>query len=203
MREAPVEGKLPRDAPLRRGLRGGAGASGRQAAPGVSEGEGLPDRGLLEQRHRRRRLRTRRAPPRSYLLGRRTRRRRLPLTRPRARGRGGRRTGLRPPGLPARSSGAGRRPSPLRRGGTARGALDRAAGELRPRAPDAEREGFEILWRETTNPRWSVYDFVVSAGENALKGVSTDNRFFAVRSVGRNGARSIPVAAVLRPPPPR
>jgi len=68
---------------------------------------------------------------------------------------------------------------------------------------DGEREGFEILWRETTNPRWSVYDFVVSAGENALKGVSTDNRFFAVRSVGRNGARSIPVAAVLRPPPPR
>ncbi|HYV43058.1 MAG TPA: M28 family metallopeptidase [Thermoanaerobaculia bacterium] len=68
---------------------------------------------------------------------------------------------------------------------------------------DGEREGFEILWRETTNPRWSVYDFVVSAGENALKGVSTDNRFFAVRSVGRNGARSIPVVAVLRPPPPR
>jgi hypothetical protein len=68
---------------------------------------------------------------------------------------------------------------------------------------DGEREGFEILWRETTHPRWSLYDFVVSAGENVLKGVSTDNRFFAVRSVGKNGARSIPVAAVLKPPPPR
>jgi hypothetical protein len=68
---------------------------------------------------------------------------------------------------------------------------------------DGEREGFEILWRETTDPRWSVYDFVASAGENVLKGVSTDNRFFAVRSVGKNGARSIPVAAVLKPPPPR
>lgn len=65
---------------------------------------------------------------------------------------------------------------------------------------DGEREGFEILWRETTDPRWSVYDFVASAGENVLKGVSTDNRFFAVRSVGKNGARSIPVAAVLKPP---
>ena len=39
-----------------------------------------------------------------------------------------------------------------------------------------------------------------AAGENVLKGVSTDNRFFAVRSVGKNGARSIPVAAVLKPP---
>ncbi|HKA36166.1 MAG TPA: M28 family peptidase [Thermoanaerobaculia bacterium] len=66
---------------------------------------------------------------------------------------------------------------------------------------DPEREGFEILWRETTDPRWSVYDFAPAAGENVLKGVSTDNRFFAVRSVGSNGARSIPVAAVLKPPP--
>jgi len=68
---------------------------------------------------------------------------------------------------------------------------------------DGEREGFEILWRETTDPRWSRYDFSVSAGESVLKGVSTDNRFFAVRSVGKNGARSIPVAAVLKPPSPR
>lgn len=67
---------------------------------------------------------------------------------------------------------------------------------------DPEREGFEILWRETTEPRWTVYDFAAGAGENVLKGVSTDNRFFAVRSVGKNGARSIPVAAILKPPPP-
>jgi hypothetical protein len=68
---------------------------------------------------------------------------------------------------------------------------------------DADRAGFEILWRETTDPRWSVYDVAASAGETVLKGVSTDNRFFAVRSVGKNGARSIPAAAVLKPPPPR
>ena len=68
---------------------------------------------------------------------------------------------------------------------------------------DAERAGFEILWRETTEPRWSVLDLAAASGETILKGVSTDNHFFAVRSVGTNGARSIPVAAVLKPPAPR
>lgn len=68
---------------------------------------------------------------------------------------------------------------------------------------DAERAGFEILWRETTDPRWSVHSFAATPGETVLTGVSTDNRFFAVRALGRNGARSIPVAAVLKPPPPK
>ena len=61
---------------------------------------------------------------------------------------------------------------------------------------DAERAGFEILWRETTDPRWQVYDFVPSAREITLKGVSTDNHFFAVRAVGKNAARSIAVPTV-------
>ena len=56
---------------------------------------------------------------------------------------------------------------------------------------DPDREGFEILWRETTDPRWQVYDFSNSAGEYTFKGVSTDNHFFAVRAVGRNGGRSV------------
>jgi len=68
---------------------------------------------------------------------------------------------------------------------------------------DRERAGFEILWRETTDPRWSVYDFVTAAGEQVLTGVSTDNHFFAVRSVGKNGARSIMVAAQLVQPTPK
>jgi hypothetical protein len=68
---------------------------------------------------------------------------------------------------------------------------------------DPERAGFEILWRETTDPRWSVFDVYASPGEQVLKGVSTDNHFFAVRSAGKNGARSIPVAAILKPPPPK
>ncbi len=61
---------------------------------------------------------------------------------------------------------------------------------------DSERAGFEILWRETTNPRWQVYSFVTTAAGaegTALKDVSTDNHFFAVRAVGKNGARSIAV----------
>jgi hypothetical protein len=53
---------------------------------------------------------------------------------------------------------------------------------------DPERAGFEILWRETTEARWEIYDFAPSAGDTVLKGVSTDNHFFAVRSVGKNGA---------------
>jgi hypothetical protein len=68
---------------------------------------------------------------------------------------------------------------------------------------DPERAGFEVLWRETTDPRWSVCDTVAAAGETVLTGVSTDNHFFAVRAIGRNGARSRPVAAVLKPPPPK
>jgi len=68
---------------------------------------------------------------------------------------------------------------------------------------DPERAGFEILWRETTEPRWQVYDFAASPGETVLRGVSTDNHFFAVRSVGKNGARSIAVPTEMerRPPP--
>jgi Peptidase family M28 len=68
---------------------------------------------------------------------------------------------------------------------------------------DPDRAGFEILWRETTDPRWSLYEFAASSGETVFKGVSTDNHFFAVRSVGMNGARSIatPTEIERRPPP--
>jgi hypothetical protein len=59
---------------------------------------------------------------------------------------------------------------------------------------DPNRAGFEILWRETSEPRWTVYDFVVAGQEGVLQGVSTDNHFFAVRTVGKNGARSIAVS---------
>lgn len=58
---------------------------------------------------------------------------------------------------------------------------------------DPERAGFEILWRETTETRWEVFEFVTTGTEAVLKGVSTDNHFFAVRAVGKNGARSLAV----------
>jgi hypothetical protein len=67
---------------------------------------------------------------------------------------------------------------------------------------DSDRAGFEILWRETIDPRWAVYEFVPQAGEAVLKGVSTDNHFFAVRSVGRDGTRSIAAAAAPSASPP-
>jgi len=84
---------------------------------------------------------------------------------------------------------------------------------------DRERAGFEVLWRETTDARWSVLETLPPAAEEhgqapaestasgrhqtVLAGISTDNRFFAVRAAGANGARSLPVAAVLKPPPPK
>jgi peptidase M28-like protein len=58
---------------------------------------------------------------------------------------------------------------------------------------DPERAGFEVLWRETTETRWQVYEFAATGTEAVLKGVSTDNHFFAVRAVGKNGARSLAV----------
>ena len=91
-------------------------------------------------------------------------------------------------------------------------AKSRLGGAVKPDAvvsweaeEDAQRAGFEILWRETTDPRWQVYDFIEKAGETILKGVSTDNHFFAVRAVGKNGARSVAVPTEMErrgPPPP-
>ena len=47
----------------------------------------------------------------------------------------------------------------------------------------ADRAGFEILWRETTEARWSVLTFTEKSGETVLTNVSTDNHYFAVRAV--------------------
>src|SRR5664279_806538 len=89
---------------------------------------------------------------------------------------------------------------------------------------DPERAGYEVLWRETTETRWSVVKTVdanaaaapapaspspsSSFAENlspssVLSSISTDNHYFAARSLGKNGRRSIAVpavAAVRRPP---
>jgi hypothetical protein len=69
-------------------------------------------------------------------------------------------------------------------------------------ADDAERKGFEILHRETTEARWSVLRTVAAPGEVVLEATSTDNEFFAVRSVGKTGHRSLAVPAVPAPRPP-
>lgn len=67
---------------------------------------------------------------------------------------------------------------------------------------DPERKGLEILHRETTDTRWSVLRMESAPGMVTLEGTSTDNEFFAARSVGKNGARSIAVPAVPAPRPP-
>jgi hypothetical protein len=60
---------------------------------------------------------------------------------------------------------------------------------------DAERKGFEILGRDTAEPRWSVLRTVEAAGAITLEGVRIDDQLFAVRAVGSNGERSIAVEA--------
>lgn len=74
--------------------------------------------------------------------------------------------------------------------------IDIQAGE------DAARKGFEILHRETTDTRWSVLRTVAAPGQVVLEGTSTDNEFFAVRSVGKDGRRSLAVPVVPAPRPP-
>jgi hypothetical protein len=68
---------------------------------------------------------------------------------------------------------------------------------------DSERAGFEILTRDTTEARWKILKTVDAAGSHTLSGVRIDDAEFAVRSVGRDGERSIAVSAkpqVRRPP---
>jgi len=92
---------------------------------------------------------------------------------------------------------------------------------------DPERAGYEILWRETTEARWSVAKIVEAnapaaapqpptstttapislpleeSRSSVLSSVSTDNHYFAARSVGKNGKRSIAVPAVAAPRAPK
>ncbi|HEY0512329.1 MAG TPA: M20/M25/M40 family metallo-hydrolase [Thermoanaerobaculia bacterium] len=77
------------------------------------------------------------------------------------------------------------------------------AARIDVQAPDdPQRKGFEILRRETTDPRWHVLRTVDRPGQVALENTSTDNEYFAVRSVGRDGHRSFAVPCVPEPRPP-
>lgn len=59
---------------------------------------------------------------------------------------------------------------------------------------DPGREKFEILYRETTDARWKVLQAAAAPGA-VETAIPIDNVFFAVRSVGKNGIRSIAVDA--------
>ena len=46
---------------------------------------------------------------------------------------------------------------------------------------DPERLALRFFGARLLEPRWQVYDFVPSAGQTVLKGVSTDNHFCGAR----------------------
>jgi len=60
---------------------------------------------------------------------------------------------------------------------------------------DAERTGFEILARDTTEGRFAVVKTVAGPGAVTLEGLRIDDLVFAVRAVGKNGERSIALSA--------
>ncbi|MCC2280111.1 M28 family metallopeptidase [Streptomyces sp. ET3-23] len=82
--------------------------------------------------------------------------------------------------------------------GTPRGAVIRTTAlgnstELAwERGPDPDIAGYEVVWRETTEPEWT---HVVPAGNTTRHTValSKDNVFFGIRALNRSGLRS-PVA---------
>src|SRR5262249_10540863 len=61
--------------------------------------------------------------------------------------------------------------------------------------------GYEVVWRDTTAPRWTGARFVGDALEHTLRGLSRDGYFFGVRAVDREGNRS--VVRFPRPAPGR
>ncbi len=72
---------------------------------------------------------------------------------------------------------------------------------------DEERASYEILWRETTDARWNVQSTIdarssAASFSSVLSSISTDNHYFAARSAGKNGKRSLAVPAVAAPRPP-
>ena len=82
------------------------------------------------------------------------------------------------------------------------GAVTDSAKILLEGHKDPERADYEILWRETTEARWNVLRNADAFEENSssvLSQISTDNHYFAARSVGKNGRRSIAVPAVVAP----
>lgn len=55
-------------------------------------------------------------------------------------------------------------------------------------APDTS--GYEVVWRETTEPLWTHSRFVGNVTSYTVKGLSKDNFFFGIRAIDRQGHRS-------------
>ena len=60
---------------------------------------------------------------------------------------------------------------------------------------DANKEsdvaGYEVVWRETTSPVWTDSKDVGNVTSYTMKGMSKDNYFFGVRSIDKDGNRSV------------
>ena len=60
---------------------------------------------------------------------------------------------------------------------------------------DANKEsdiaGYEVVWRETTSPVWTDSKNVGNVTSYTMKGMSKDNYFFGVRSIDKDGNRSV------------
>ncbi|MBV8478014.1 MAG: peptidase M28, partial [Acidobacteria bacterium] len=61
-------------------------------------------------------------------------------------------------------------------------------------APAAGASGYEIVWRKTSSSDWDQAEKVGDVNQVTLE-IPKDNVIFAVRSVDRQGHRSLPVAA--------
>jgi hypothetical protein len=55
---------------------------------------------------------------------------------------------------------------------------------------EADLQGYEIVWRETTSPVWTNARFVGNVTSYTMPAMSKDNYFFGVRAVDRDGNRS-------------
>jgi hypothetical protein len=77
---------------------------------------------------------------------------------------------------------------------TVEGAVAPAATVTFAAPDDPERAGFEILERDTAEARWKHLADAAAPGSYTVP-VTIDDAFFAVRSVGKNGIRSIAVDA--------
>jgi hypothetical protein len=56
--------------------------------------------------------------------------------------------------------------------------------------PEPDLAGYEIVWRDTTQPLWTHSRWVGDVTTFTLRAMSKDNFFFGVRAVDRDGYRS-------------
>jgi hypothetical protein len=56
--------------------------------------------------------------------------------------------------------------------------------------PEPDLAGYEVVWRETTEPLWTHMRWVGNVTSATMEAMSKDNFFFGIRAVDRDGHRS-------------